>query len=66
MGFEQFETGGAGSVVLVNVYYKWDVIGKIPGGFPAFNMKWGLANQTDGSRLLTAMAAFQNEPFDDQ
>ncbi len=48
--------GQGGDVVLVRAYYPWDLIGRIPGV--------GLSNQSDGSRLLSAMATFRNEPFE--
>ncbi|MBI1386395.1 MAG: pilus assembly protein [Rhizobiales bacterium] len=51
-----FSIGGGGDVVLVTVYYKWSLIGDIPG--------IGLTNQSDGTRLIVAMAAFRNEPFE--
>ncbi|MGD2132139.1 MAG: pilus assembly protein [Maricaulaceae bacterium] len=47
--------GEAGDIVLVRAFYVWDVT------FPA--MGTGLANLTDGKRLITATAAFRNEPF---
>jgi len=50
-----WDIGGSGSVVLVRAFYKWDVIGRIPGV--------GLSNQTDGSRLISAIATFRNEPW---
>lgn len=55
-GLNSWDLGNGGNVVLVTVFYKWGLIGQIPG--------IGLSNQTDGSRLLSAMAAFRNEPFD--
>ena len=53
---DSFDLGEGGDVVLVSVYYKWDLIGSIPG--------IGLQNQSDDSRLIIALAAFRNEPFD--
>lgn len=47
--------GGAGDVVVVRVFYKWPLF---VTGF-GFN----LANIGTNQRLLTATAAFQNEPF---
>ena len=47
--------GGAGDVVVVRVFYKWPLF---VTGF-GFN----IANIGTGQRLLTATAAFQNEPF---
>lgn len=55
-GLNGWDLGDGGSVVLVSVYYKWALIGQIPG--------IGLGNQSDGSRLITALAVFRNEPFE--
>ncbi|MEL6287788.1 MAG: TadE/TadG family type IV pilus assembly protein [Pseudomonadota bacterium] len=66
-GNQQYDTGAGGSVVLVNAFYKWDIIAQLPifyrwtdgGGFTS-----PLANQSDGSRVMSATVAFKNEPFD--
>jgi len=50
----QFNPGSAGDIVVVRVMYLWPVF----FGPIAFNM----ANQANGSRLIMASAAFQNEP----
>jgi Flp pilus assembly protein TadG len=50
----QFTPGNAGDIVVVRVMYLWPVF----FGPIAFN----LANQANGSRLIMASAAFQNEP----
>jgi Flp pilus assembly protein TadG len=50
----QFTPGNAGDIVVVRVMYLWPVF----FGPIAFNM----ANQANGSRLIMASAAFQNEP----
>jgi Flp pilus assembly protein TadG len=50
----QFNPGTAGDIVVVRVMYLWPVF----FGPIAFN----LANQPNGSRLIMASAAFQNEP----
>ena len=50
----QFNPGNAGDIVVVRVAYLWPVF----FGPIAFNM----ANQANGSRLIMASAAFQNEP----
>ena len=47
--------GGAGDIVVVRLFYKWPLY---VTGF-GFNM----ANLGSKERLLTATAAFQNEPF---
>jgi Flp pilus assembly protein TadG len=66
-GFEQFDTGGGGSIVLVNVYYHWKLFAALPdigrlltGGQQSI----GLGNLADGSRLITSATVFKNEPFD--
>lgn len=53
----KYDLGKGGDVVLVSVYYQWSLIGQIPG--------IGLQNQSNGSRLVSAIAAFRNEPFED-
>jgi Flp pilus assembly protein TadG len=50
----QFKPGNAGDIVVVRVMYLWPVF----FGPIAFNM----ANQANGTRLIMASAAFQNEP----
>jgi len=50
----QFNPGNAGDIVVVRVMYQWPVF----FGSIAFNM----ATQANGSRLIMASAAFQNEP----
>ncbi len=50
----QFKPGTAGDIVVVRVMYLWPVF----FGPIAFNM----ANQPNGTRLIMASAAFQNEP----
>jgi Flp pilus assembly protein TadG len=50
----QFAPGTAGDIVVVRVMYFWPVFGG-PLGF-------NLANQANGTRLIMASAAFQNEP----
>lgn len=50
-----FQSGSAGSVVVLQVMYEWPVIGGIMG----FN----LSNLANGKRLLMATAVFQNEPL---
>jgi Flp pilus assembly protein TadG len=66
-GFEQFNSGGGGSIVLVNVYYHWSLFASLPdigllltGGKQSI----GLGNLADGSRLITSATVFKNEPFD--
>ena len=50
----KFEPGGPMEVVVVRVYYEWELT--MPG-------MTQLANLAGGKRLLSAGAAFRNEPF---
>ena len=52
---ESYTPGGGGDVVLVQAYYKWPTLVRLPG----FNLQ----NQVDGTRLLGAVRVFRNEPF---
>lgn len=49
-----YQSGTAGSVVVLQVMYEWPVIGGIMG--------YNLSNLSNGERLLMATAVFQNEP----
>lgn len=51
-----FSMGNGGDVVVVRVFYEWDLTAKMPGV--------GLGNMANGNRLLAAAATFRNEPFD--
>lgn len=51
-----FDAGNGGDVVIVRVFYAWNLIADFPGV--------GLGNMADGSRLLVAATTFRNEPFD--
>lgn len=50
-----FDPGGPRSIVLVSTFYQWPLINAIS--------TFSLSNMADGDRLLTASAAFRNEPF---
>lgn len=50
-----YSAGGRNQVILVQVYYKWPTI----MDFPGLNM----ANLPDGTRLLSSVRVFRNEPF---
>lgn len=51
----QYSPGGAGNIVVVRLFYQWPLF--VTGlGFNA-------ANLSNNKRLLTATAAFKNEPF---
>lgn len=52
---ESYAPGGGGEIVLVQAYYKWPTIVRLPG----FNLQ----DQVDGTRLLGAVRVFRNEPF---
>ncbi len=62
-----YQPGQGSAVVLVNAFYKWDIIAQLPivmnfeekGKYPISP----LANQGDGSRIMSASVAFRNEPF---
>jgi len=50
-----FEPGEPGDIVLVRVFYLWDIVTPMIGPL--------LSNTSTNDRLLTANAAFRNEPF---
>ena len=50
-----FSPGGPGDIVVVRVFYKWPLF--------VTSMGYDISNLTGGKRLLTATAAFQNEPY---
>lgn len=54
-GAFQYQTGGPGDIVLVRVFYSWPML------TPFFGE--AMSNMNGGARLLTASAAFRNEPF---
>ena len=49
-----YSAGSPGSIVVVQLYYKWPIIVSLLNG--------NLAN-IDGNRLLVATAVFRNEPY---
>jgi Flp pilus assembly protein TadG len=51
----QFNTGGPGDVVVVRLGYKWPIF--------VTGLGYNIANLPGGKRLLTASAAFKNEPY---
>lgn len=51
----QYDPGGPGDIVLVRVFYKWDVITAM--------LVQALQNLPNGEHMLTSAAAFRNEPF---
>jgi len=50
-----YSPGNAGDIVILRVMYNWPIY----GGALAF----GLANQSNNTRLLTGTAVFKNEPY---
>jgi Flp pilus assembly protein TadG len=56
----QFDPGQPGDVVVVRVYYAWDLfVPSIPG-------MAGFANLSNHRRLLSSTFAFQNEPYTEE
>ena len=51
----QFSIGGPGSIVLVTTYFQWTLL------TPA--LQAGLSNMSGGIDVITARAAFRNEPY---
>ena len=51
----QFNVGGPGSIVLVTSYYQWTLL------TPA--LQAGFSSLTGGIDVITARAAFRNEPY---
>lgn len=51
---ESYNAGAASSILIVEAYYKWPTIVNLPG--------FDLSNMPDGSRLLSAIRVFRNEP----
>jgi Flp pilus assembly protein TadG len=54
----QVDFGEPGDIVLVRVYYIWDVF------FPSLGTQ--LSNLNGGKRVLTSTVAFRNEPYEDE
>ena len=53
-GNTQFQMGAAGDVIVVRAYYSWPMLTPVGTSF---------SDMSAGSRLLSASAAFRNEPF---
>jgi Flp pilus assembly protein TadG len=51
----QYNPGGPGSVVIVQLFYQWPQI--------VTGLGYNITNLNNGTRLLCATAAFRNEPF---
>lgn len=50
-----FDPGNPGEIVLVRVFYIWDIVTPMLGD--------ALSNMSSGHRLIISSAAFRNEPF---
>jgi len=50
-----FSPGNAGDIVLVRVFYTWNILDPL--------LKPFFKNMSNGDRLISATAAFRNEPF---
>jgi Flp pilus assembly protein TadG len=51
----QYQTGGPSDIILVRVFYSWPMLTPIFGET--------MANMNGGARLISASAAFRNEPY---
>src|SRR5204863_1828012 len=50
-----YKPGGPGDIVVVRLFYQWPII--------VTKFGYDISNLSGSKRLLTATAAFQNEPF---
>jgi Flp pilus assembly protein TadG len=50
-----YSPGGPGDIVVVRLFYQWPIL--------VTSLGYNIANLSGSKRLLTATAAFQNEPF---
>jgi len=50
-----YNPGSAGDIVVVRVFYQWPIL--------VTKFGYDISNLAGSKRLLTATAAFQNEPF---
>lgn len=51
----QYSPGGAGDIVVVRVFYQWQLV--------VTGLGYNISNLAGNKRLLQATAAFRNEPF---
>jgi hypothetical protein len=51
----QYSPGGPGDIVVVRLFYQWPLI--------VTGLGYNIANLSGSKRLLTATAAFRNEPY---
>lgn len=54
-----YADGTQGSVIVARAFYTWELMTPLPSGT-------GLGNMANGDRLLVAVTAFRNEPFEDE
>jgi hypothetical protein len=50
-----YQPGGPGDIVVVRIFYQWPLL--------VTGLGFNVANLSGSKRLLTATAAFQNEPY---
>jgi hypothetical protein len=50
-----YNPGGPGDIVVVRLFYQWPIL--------VTKLGYDISNLSGGKRLLSATAAFQNEPF---
>jgi Flp pilus assembly protein TadG len=62
--FSQYKPGGPAQVVIVSLFYDWQLFAKLPG-LGDFTGKLGLSlgNMPDGSRLISVSTAFRSETY---
>ncbi|WP_245258331.1 TadE family protein [Rhodopseudomonas palustris] len=51
----KYSPGAAGDIVVVRAFYQWPLF--------VTGLGWNIANLADSKRLLSATAAFRNEPY---
>ena len=51
----QYSPGGAGDIVVVRLFYQWPLF--------VTGLGYNISNLTGSKRLLSATAAFRNEPY---
>ncbi len=56
----QFQAGGPGDVVVVRVYYEYELM------MPQVSVLGSMANLSGSRRLLTSSFAFKNEPYSEE
>jgi len=51
----QYDAGGPGDIVLIQVFYQWPLV--------LGPLSFSLANTAQGTRLMVGTAVFRNEPY---